>query len=73
MDAEWCRQTLEEAIAMHGKPEMINTDQGSPFTCETFSEYVTSQQIRLSMDGKGRAIDNAFIERLWISGLMTIR
>ena len=49
-------------IAMHGKPEMINTDQGSQFTCETFSEYVTSQQIRLSMDGKGRAIDNIFIE-----------
>ena len=67
MDAEWCRQTLEEAIAMHGKPEIINTDQASPFTSETFSEYVTSQQIRLSMDGKGRAIDNAFIERLWRS------
>ena len=67
MDAEWCRQTLEEAIAMHGKPEIINIDQGSQFTCETFSEYVTSQQIRLSMDGKGRAIDNAFIERLWRS------
>lgn len=67
MDAEWCRQTLEEAIKIHGKPEIINTDQGSQFTSDTFSEYVLGQQIRLSMDGKGRAIDNAFIERLWRS------
>jgi putative transposase len=67
MDAEWCRQTLEEAIKTHGKPEIINTDQGSQFTSDTFSEYVIDSQIRLSMDGKGRAIDNAFIERLWRS------
>jgi len=67
MDAEWCQQTLEEAIAMHGKPEIINTDQGSQFTSEVFSDYVLKQEIRLSMDGKGRAIDNAFIERLWRS------
>ena len=67
MDTEWCRQTLEEAICLHDKPEIINTDQGSQFTSDTFSGYVISQQIRLSMDGKGRAIDNAFIERLWRS------
>jgi putative transposase len=67
MDAEWCKQTLEEAIQMHGKPEIVNTDQGSQFTSETFSQYVIKQGIRLSMDGKGRAIDNAFIERLWRS------
>lgn len=67
MDAEWCQQTLEEAIEMHGKPEIINTDQGSQFTSEVFSDYVLKQEIRLSMDGKGRAIDNAFIERLWRS------
>ena len=67
MDAEWCRQTLEQAIATHGNPEIVNTDQGSQFTSETFSQYVIDQQIRLSMDGKGRAIDNAFIERLWRS------
>ena len=67
MDGEWCRQTLEEAIDTHGRPEIINTDQGSQFTSDTFSEYVINQQIRLSMDGKGRAIDNAFIERLWRS------
>lgn len=67
MDAEWCQQTLEEAIEMHGKPEIINTDQGSQFTSEVFSDYVLKEKIRLSMDGKGRAIDNAFIERLWRS------
>lgn len=67
MDAEWCRQTLQEAIEMYGKPGIINTDQGSQFTSEVFSEYVIGQGIRLSMDGKGRAIDNAFIERLWRS------
>ena len=67
MDAEWCKQTLEEAIDQHGKPEIINTDQGSQFTSEVFSDYVLNQGIRLSMDGKGRATDNAFIERLWRS------
>ena len=51
MDAEWCRHTLEQAIATHGKPEVINTDQGSQFTYDTFSQCVIDQQIRLSMDG----------------------
>ncbi len=67
MDAEWCKQTLEEAIQMHGKPEILNTDQGSQFTSEVFSNFVLNEGIRLSMDGKGRATDNAFIERLWRS------
>ena len=67
MDAEWCRNCLEEAIQTQGKPEIINTDQGSQFTSEVFANYVLGQGIRLSMDGKGRAIDNAFIERLWRS------
>jgi len=67
MDAEWCRNCLEESIETHGKPEIINTDQGSQFTSEVFASYVLKQGIRLSMDGKGRAIDNAFIERLWRS------
>ena len=65
MDANWCKECLEEAIRLHGKPEIINTDQGSQFTSEEFSSFVLSQEIRLSMDGKGRATDNAFIERLW--------
>lgn len=67
MDAEWCQQVLEEAIEIYGKPEIINTDQGSQFTSEIFSGFVLNEGIRLSMDGKGRAIDNAFIERLWRS------
>ena len=67
MDAEWCRQVLKEAINENGKPEVINTDQGSQFTSDLFAEYVLGQDIRLSMDGKGRAIDNTFIERLWRS------
>lgn len=65
MDAQWCKQALEEAIDQHGRPEIINTDQGSQFTAEEFANYVLGQAIRLSMDGKGRATDNAFIERLW--------
>lgn len=67
MDADWCQKTLEEAIETHGKPEIVNTDQGSQFTSEIFANYVLSQGINFSMDGKGRAIDNAFIERLWRS------
>lgn len=67
MDSEWCRQTLQEAIAMQGKPEIINTDQGSQYTSEIFSEFVLERGIKLSMDGKGRATDNSFIERFWRS------
>lgn len=67
MDAQWCKDTLEEAITIHGKPEIINTDQGSQFTSEVFTGFVLSNGIKLSMDGKGRAIDNVFIERLWRS------
>jgi len=67
MDAQWCKETLEEAIRVHGKPEIINTDQGSQFTSELFTSLVLSNDIKLSMDGKGRAIDNVFIERLWRS------
>ncbi len=68
MTSRWCRQTLDEAIQQFGKPEIVNTDQGSQFTAEEFSLYVVNDlEIRLSMDGKGRAIDNIFIERLWRS------
>ena len=67
MDAQWCKETLEEAIAVHGRPEIINTDQGSQFTSEVFTHSVLSNDIKLSMDGRGRAIDNVFIERLWRS------
>ena len=67
MDSKWCQQTLQQAIQQHGKPEIINTDQGSQFTSDIFADYVGKENIKLSMDGKGRAIDNAFIERLWRS------
>ena len=67
MDAEWCAEVLKEAIAEHGCPEILNTDQGSQFTSEVFVQAVLGNGIRLSMDGKGRAIDNAFIERFWRS------
>jgi len=65
MDSQWCTDTLQEAITEHGKPDIINTDQGSQFTADEFSSFVLNNDIRLSMDGKGRATDNAFIERLW--------
>lgn len=65
MDATWCKQMFEEAIEQHGKPEIINTDQGSQFTSEEFTSMVLTNGIKLSMDGKGRAIDNVFIERFW--------
>ena len=67
MDAQWCKETLEEAIEIHAEPEIVNTNQGSQFTSEEFTGFVLSNEIRLSMDGKGRAIDNVFIERLWRS------
>ena len=69
MQAEWCKETLQEAIEAHGAPEILNTDQGSQFTSEVLTRFVTSEEngIRLSMDGKGRAIDNVFIKRLWRS------
>ncbi len=56
---------LKQAIAEHGKPEMINSDQGSQFTCAPWTEFCDKASIKVSMDGKGRAIDNIFIERFW--------
>ena len=67
MDAEWCKDLIEEAIVQHGKPEIVNTDQGAQYTSEVFSQYVLNQGVKLSMNRKGRATDNAFIERLWRS------
>lgn len=67
MDKEWVTECLQETIDIHGCPEILNTDQGSQFTSELFSSTVLANDIKLSMDGKGRATDNAFIERLWRS------
>ena len=60
-------QYIREAFAKHGKPEILNTDQGAQFTSDVFTTAVLSTGVKLSMDGKGRATDNAFIERLWRS------
>jgi putative transposase len=67
LDAIHSHNVLKEAIASHGKPEIINSDQGSQFTCKEWVEYLNNEDIKISMDGKGRAIDNIFIERLWRS------
>lgn len=67
MTAEWCVQTIEQAISTYGKPQIINSDQGSQFTSEIYIECLKKHDIQISMDGKGRAIDNIFIERLWRS------
>lgn len=66
MEAEWVVNVLQTAILTHGKPEIINSDQGSQFTSEEYVAYVKSlETVKISMDGKGRAIDNVFIERFW--------
>jgi putative transposase len=67
MTAEWCACVLEEAIVSHGKPEIINSDQGSQFTSDCYTELLKTNEIQISMDGKGRAMDKIFIERLWRS------
>jgi len=67
MDAEFCVAALEEAIARHGRPDIFNTDQGSQFTSFPFTNTLRDAGIRISMDGRGRWMDNVFIERLWRS------
>lgn len=68
MTSDWCKKTLDTAIEEHGAPEILNTDQGSQFTSLEFTRYVTEKRkVRLSMDGRGRALDNIFVERLWRS------
>jgi putative transposase len=67
MDADFCVTALEEAIARFGKPEIFNTDQGSQFTSFAFTNTLKDADIRISMDGRGRWMDNVFIERLWRS------
>lgn len=65
LDAENSLSVLKSANACHGKPEIINSDQGSQFTCGLWTEYLEGESILISMDGKGRATDNIFIERFW--------
>ena len=67
MSKQWCLNVLEDAIAMHGKPEIINSDQGSQYTSFAWTNYLEKHEIKISMDGKGRATDNIWIERFWKS------
>jgi putative transposase len=67
MDTDFCIEALNEAIDCYGSPEIFNTDQGSQFTSNAFTDVLKQHNIRISMDGKGRWIDNVFIEQLWRS------
>jgi putative transposase len=67
MDAAFCVAALEEALARFGKPDIFNTDQGSQFTSLGFTKVLNDAGVRISMDGRGRWMDNVFIERLWRS------
>lgn len=67
MDAEFCIQALEDALAQYGVPEIFNTDQGGQFTSPRFTDILKDAGARISMDGRGRWMDNVFIERLWRS------
>jgi putative transposase len=67
MDASFCVEALDEALQKHPKPEIFNTDQGSQFTGYDWIETLQDAKIKISMDGKGRWMDNVFIERLWRS------
>ena len=67
LDSQFCVDALEDAIATYGAPEIFNTDQGSQFTSEEFTGVLKREEIQISMDGKGRWLDNVFVERLWRS------
>jgi putative transposase len=67
MDVYFCQSALEEALLNYGKPDIFNSDQGSQFTSRKFTECLKQENIKISMDGRGRYLDNIFIERLWRS------
>ena len=67
MEAAFCVDCLEDALRVHGKPEVFNSDQGVQFTSEAFTGVLKREEITISMDGRGRAYDNIFVERLWRS------
>jgi putative transposase len=67
MDASFCVDCLEDALRVHGRPEVFNSDQGSHFTSNAFTGVLKREGIAISMDGRGRALDNIFVERLWRS------
>lgn len=63
MTPDFCVEALEEAIEKYGPPEIFNTDQGSQFTSAAFTDVLKEHEIQISMDGKGRGVDNVFVER----------
>ena len=67
LNASFCVDALEEAIERYGPPVIFNTDQGSQFASDDFTDVLKQHGIRISMDGKGRWVDNVFVERLWRS------
>ena len=67
MTADFCVEALEEALSRYGTPDIFNTDQGSQFTSSAFTDVLKASGVAISMDGKGRWMDNVFIERLWRS------
>jgi putative transposase len=67
MDASFCVEALQEALTRFGRPEIFNSDQGSQFTSADFTAVLLAAGVKISMDGKGRCIDNVFVERLWRS------
>ena len=67
MEADFCVRVLEQALARYGKPEIFNTDQGSQFTSQAFTDGSSAERIAISMDGRGCWRDNVFVERLWRS------
>jgi len=67
LDPSFCTEAIEEAISRYGTPQIFNTDQGSQVTADAFIRILKTHNIRISMDGRGRWMDNVFIERLWKS------
>lgn len=65
LSADFCCEALQEAMDRYGKPEIFNTDQGAQFTCDAFLDILRDAEVRISMDGRGRWMDNVFVERLW--------
>jgi putative transposase len=67
LDTDFCVEALEEALSLYGRPDIFNTDQGSQFTSSAFTDRLKDAGVAISMDGKGRWVDNVFVERLWRS------
>lgn len=65
MDASFCVDCLEDSLRHHGRPDVFNSDQGSQFTSDAFTGVLKREGVAISMDGRGRALDNIFVERLW--------